>query len=446
MNSFSLSCLMLATVFCSSVIAADHVKLPETTMTGKELFAHKWSMEEGLGPLFNETSCIGCHFQSGPGGGGSNDKNVDLLTVDVPSQMSDQYRSNFAQRVIKTHPHFTTNNSSIVFHKFALDPEYPVWRGGVLGFAPPKRSAGLARQRALLAYELRRRESSPLATFQHDGVTLIMSTRNTPALFGAGLLDQVPDETPIDIAKSQESLASGVSGRFAGKFGWRGQTRSLAAFVMGACGNEIGLQGTRHKQSKDPLSMDFVNATNDLSDADGDKLIAFVAALPRPRRIIPGENLRMQAMLSNGESVFHSIGCAECHVPDLGNAKDVFSDLLLHDLGPALGDPVTAPQGQRLIGQIQDAGSGYFGGGTRDIFEPLDSNLTQEWKTPPLWGCADSGPYLHDGRAATLHEAIMLHAGEAEQSRRRYVDIDAASRSRMLAFLSTLHAPQRREM
>ncbi len=410
-------------------------------MTGKELFVHKWSREEGLGPLFNETSCIGCHFQGGLGGGGSNEKNVELLSVDGPSQMSNQFRTNFAQRVIKTHPHFAADTPSIVFHKFGLDPEYPEWRGGVLGFTAPKRSVGTARQRALLAYELRRRESSPLATFQHDGVTLIMSTRNTPALFGAGLLDQVPNETQINIAKSQESLVSGVSGRFAGKFGWRGQTVSLAAFVMGACGNEIGLQGARHKQAKDPLAMDFVNATNDLSDADGDKLIAFVEALPRPRRIDPGDDARMKAMLSNGESLFHSIGCVECHVPDLRNVKDVFSDLLLHDLGPALADPVAAPQGQRLVGQIQDAGSGYFGGGTRDIFEPVDSNLTQEWKTPPLWGCADSGPYLHDGRAATLHEAIMLHAGEAEHSRRRYIDSDAASRTRMLAFLSTLHAP-----
>ena len=433
MTSIYLYGLILTSIFCSTLMAADHAGLPETKMTGQQLFAHKWITDEGLGPLFNETSCVGCHFQGGTGGGGSNDKNVDLLTVVVPPEVRGHNRSKFLDRIVKMHPHFTSNTPSIVFHKFGLDPDYAEWRSGVLGFAPPKRSNGQAQQRALMVYESRKRQRSPVATFKHEGITLMMSNRNTPALFGAGLLDQVTFSNTNAVARSQESLASGVSGRFAGKFGWRGQTASLTAFVLGACGNEIGLQGMRHNQAIDPMGVKSVKQTNDLSDADGDKLIAFVAALPRPQRKNPVGDARMTANLSNGESVFHSIGCAECHVPDLGIVNDVFTDLLLHDMGPTLSDPVAAPQ-------VEFAGSAY-GGGPRDIFEPLPSNRTQEWKTPPLWGCADSGPYLHDGRAATLHEAIMLHAGEAEYSRRRYMDIDAGSRSRVLAFLSTLHGP-----
>ncbi|HEX6986936.1 MAG TPA: di-heme oxidoredictase family protein, partial [Planctomycetaceae bacterium] len=66
----------------------------------------------------------------------------------------------------------------------------------------------------------------------------------------------------------------------------------------------------------------------------------------------------------------------------------------------------------------------------------------REWKTPPLWGVADSAPYLHDGRAATLDEAIRLHAGQAEPAAERYAELSGEDRGKILAFLGTLRAPQ----
>ncbi len=67
--------------------------------------------------------------------------------------------------------------------------------------------------------------------------------------------------------------------------------------------------------------------------------------------------------------------------------------------------------------------------------------LPDEWRTPPLWGVADSGPYLHDGRAPTLNEAIRLHGGQAEESKSRYAVLEANEQDAVIRFLKSLRAP-----
>lgn len=69
------------------------------------------------------------------------------------------------------------------------------------------------------------------------------------------------------------------------------------------------------------------------------------------------------------------------------------------------------------------------------------SETSQEWRTPPLWGVRDSAPYMHDGRAETLLEAISLHGGEAAGSRDRFLSSDLEARKDLLLFLNTLVAP-----
>ena len=70
-----------------------------------------------------------------------------------------------------------------------------------------------------------------------------------------------------------------------------------------------------------------------------------------------------------------------------------------------------------------------------------DSTSPSEWRTPPLWGVADSAPYLHDGRAATLAEAIKLHAGQAAPSANRFTGLSDVQQEELIAFLNTLRAP-----
>jgi CxxC motif-containing protein (DUF1111 family) len=113
------------------------------------------------------------------------------------------------------------------------------------------------------------------------------------------------------------------------------------------------------------------------------------------------------------------LGCAECHLPDLAGVQGLYSDLLLHDMG---------------VGLHGTAGGGYS--------SPGDATVG-EWRTPPLWGVADSAPYLHDGRAPTLRDAILLHGGSAADSAKQFGGLSPSEQDQLLAFLGTLRAPRR---
>ncbi|MCR9162580.1 MAG: c-type cytochrome [bacterium] len=99
--------------------------------------------------------------------------------------------------------------------------------------------------------------------------------------------------------------------------------------------------------------------------------------------------------------IYSAVGCATCHVPRLraedGSDVFLFSDLLLHDVGGALS-----------------------------------------FRTPPLWGLAASAPYLHDGRAETVADAIAAHGAEAHDSATRFASLSADDRALLLLYLETL--------
>ena len=80
------------------------------------------------------------------------------------------------------------------------------------------------------------------------------------------------------------------------------------------------------------------------------------------------------------------------------------------------------------------------GGGAIQLAS-VDPKLQREWRTPPLWGVRDSAPYLHDGRAATLFEAIQLHGGQAELARTHFNRLPEGDQDNLVAFLHTLTAP-----
>ncbi len=69
------------------------------------------------------------------------------------------------------------------------------------------------------------------------------------------------------------------------------------------------------------------------------------------------------------------------------------------------------------------------------------TNFMQEWRTAPLWGVKDSAPYMHDGRAATLLEAVSVHEGEATGTRDRFLNLAHSDRSAIIKFMETLVAP-----
>ena len=144
-----------------------------------------------------------------------------------------------------------------------------------------------------------------------------------------------------------------------------------------------------------------------MDEDECDALTAYVRSLPAPVARAPAD-AKDEAATRAGEATFRSIGCADCHLPKLGDVEGIYSDLLLHDMGPRLGD-------SGVYGVFE---RGAEGGRSPRLAEGppgRDAPATpQEWRTPPLWGLRDSGPYLHDGRAETIDQAITLHGGQAQ--------------------------------
>ena len=174
--------------------------------------------------------------------------------------------------------------------------------------------------------------------------TFVHSRRNPTALFGAGLIDQIPDHVLIEQAQRQFKDFPEIQGRVAktkdgkiGRFGWKDQKPSLYEFAMTACAVELGLDVPDQPQSGLPLDPSYKPKGHDMDQPECDALVAYLSNLPRPiqrKAASPQE----AEILSAGEKQFAAVGCANCHAAKLGDVAGIYSDLLLHDMGPELGD------------------------------------------------------------------------------------------------------------
>src|SRR3990167_1189121 len=138
-----LRCAFRVSLWCSSVLSVLLSGLaaePDRPLTGRELFCREWMAGDvkcpdgdGLGPSFNATSCVGCHHQSGTGGGGDNEHDVELLTIASPSKhllrMPVSAPPELSQRV----EFFRTHQSGGVLHKFSTNSEFEFFRFSLFG-------------------------------------------------------------------------------------------------------------------------------------------------------------------------------------------------------------------------------------------------------------------------------------------------------------------------
>ncbi len=458
---------------------------------GRELFQREFSPGktaeggDGLGPVFNHHSCAACHSLSGVGGAGPVDVNAVALTADLTDRSRPPNRKSIATVLREMHAGFVSEKDvitpSILLHRFGTDANYELKHERLGGVEVPLKPTPAERNR--LQNQLARRPQAEVKWPKL--ITLRLSQRNTTALFGAGAIDQIPAAALEAVAAAQQRKGE-VSGRVApiglakvGRFGWRGQTERLHDFVIGACSNELGLEVPGSPQPTDPMRPKYRPGGFDLTAAQCVSLTSFVASLPQPKFVLPKEQERRTLALQ-GRSLFDVVGCAACHVGHIGPVEGIFSDLLLHDLGTALADPVPAdaaleivaerplPKGAKETAALARSENlplrpqGYYGGsslvnllgggvstllainpktGIRTEFRAVATNTEQEWRTPPLWGVADSAPYLHDGRAATLVDAIALHGGEAEPCTKRFFELPITERMAVLEFLTCLRAP-----
>jgi hypothetical protein len=387
---------------------------------------------------------LNCHDQGAPGGGGSADKNIELITpvsstfdgAGNPGFFYYAFSFNYgpggfeyhfgdpkaqAKRnpvvnppilaeLVQIHPGFRTA-PSVVLHRYASDHDYRTWREWVLG--------------------------------QHGSIAFRTSQRNPSPLFGLGKVDTIPDDVIEAGVRHRLPGWPGVHGRVnrlpdgrIGRFGWKAQTATLREFILSAAAVELGLEVPGHAQAADPRVPPLAAPGLDLSQDDCDALIAYVRALPEPLTENPAD-LRTSRALKAGKALFRSIGCTACHVPKLGAVDGLYSDLLLHEMSSELAD--TGIYGAFLATPKEIVAVPPKGGqGGRP--DRLQVKL-EEWRTPPLWGLRDSSPYLHDGRAGTTEQAILLHGGEAAASAQRYRQLSPRERSQLELFLMSLTTP-----
>ncbi len=317
-----------------------------TPPVGRELFERVWEKDDprghggdGLGPVFNGSSCVACHHLGGVGGAGGSDRNIAIATPTEPiapgggfyyAFSMDFGAGRFDYRIgnapgtapgaeprmdpgvlAAIHPGFRESRS-IVLHHYGTDAAYNAWRGSVPG--------------------------------PHGSILVRTSERNPPALFGAGLIDAIPDEAIEAAAKRKFPGSSAVKGRVSrlkdgriGRFGWKAQTATLKEFVLSAAAGEMGLEVPGRHQAADPRLPGLAATGLDMDEADCNALTDYVRSLPAPIAILPVDD-RESAQVKSGEETFKAIGCVQCHLPKLGKIDGIYSDLLLHDMSPRLGD------------------------------------------------------------------------------------------------------------
>ena len=388
---------------------------------GQELFAREWVPHasigpggDGLGPLFNDSSCVACHNQGGVGGAGPRAKNVRIVTP-----------------VGGTTPNGPPPmiGPSFVLHRFSTDPDFAAW---------------VQKEQIVVPTQQRFAHAELIGRAGFGGGFKQITERNTTSLFGAGLIDAIPvavlAEASVrrfpDYPEVIGRVGRGADGQV-GRFGWKAQVGRLDEFVLTACAVELGLQVPGKDQPKLPHKPEYAAPGLDLTADECAALTEYVRRLPAPPRLEPTAT-EHTAYLDGGAKAFTTTGCAVCHTPKLGPVAGIYSDLLLHDLGPALSD------GSSSYGTFQGVGSRGRGEGGELAKLPAGANeraTAGEWRTPPLWGVRDSAPYLHDGRADTLEDAILAHGGQAHRAREAFTALPAADKLKLVAFLKSLGAP-----
>jgi CxxC motif-containing protein (DUF1111 family) len=363
---------------------------------GRALFKRAWVpapsstlANDGLGPLYNARACISCH------------QGLDRAPLRVSKDgavESETLVLRFSDRHGRPDAVYGAQlqTSSVV----GVRPE------GALRLDGDRRP-----KPAGLAY------GEPAAGTRWGG-------RVAPALHGLGALADIPDAAILARADPDDRDGDGVRGRAnldasgrPGRFGWKAQSVTIAEQTMLAFSSDLGLSTPR-----------FPSPWGDCSPAQAQCRAAFQGGTLAAPEIGPEIVARTVAYLAAapapaaaradpaGAALFGSTGCAACHAPSMPSPSGpvpAFSDLLLHDLGPALD-----------------------GGATEPGVAPT------EWRTAPLWGLsralADGAGLLHDGRARDVAEAIRQHGGEAASARHRFDQLTQADRDRLLAYVGAL--------
>ncbi len=396
---------------------------------------------DGLGPLYNARSCQRCHLKDGRGHppANSSDNAVSMiLRLSIPPQnkIDRQARLSGQAKFIPA-PIYGTQ-----LQDFAIQGQKAEGRV-VISYkeVPIQLSDGETASLRVPNYSLIDLGFGPM----HEDI--MISPRVAPPMIGLGLLEAVPEKQILSYADPKDMDSDGISGRpnnvwsnlrgrlELGRFGWKAGNATLTDQTADALSGDIGLSNPLFPNGSGDCTarqLTCRNAPNgnspqyqnlEVPQRVLDLVVFYVRNLAVPKR----RDISKPAVLA-GKRVFYETGCTACHRPKFitqGNPPGMpeqsrqliwpYTDLLLHDMGDGLADHW--PEG-RANGR--------------------------EWRTAPLWGIGltemvnGHTQFLHDGRARNILEAILWHGGEAEEARRKVVEMPSEDRRNLLRFIGSL--------
>ncbi len=418
-----------ATIFDASSRAFTHA-IP--SLSGRDLIIHELGdagfeqsfvaapapLHGGLGPIFNNVSCISCHHNDGKGIPTAGFANSSLL-FRLSETGHDEFGGplglpGFGGQLQDQAVQGTIPEGKVSIHYTEQKVQYP---------------DGSSASLRVPTYTMTQAYASMPAGFA-------LSPRMAPPVFGLGLLELIPEQTILSMADPNDADGDGISGKAnyvwdaehqrqaIGRFGLKANMPSILTQVAGAYNQDMGITNKIF-----PVESSFgqpqappPSTQTDLADTMLQAVAFYVKTLAVPARRDTRDPVVMQ-----GQKLFAQIECARCHQPDLQTGIDVrfpwisnqrihpYTDMLLHDMGSGLAD-------------------------NRPDFLANGN----EWRTAPLWGIGlfekvNGTPYyLHDGRARSLEEAILWHGGEAQHSKELYMQLSRADRDAVLRFLKSL--------
>jgi len=361
--------------------------------TGKADFNELEEVDEGLGPRMNLDGCGACHAQ--PAVGGSSPA--------VNPQVAFAKKSGGTDQV----PAFITLNGPVREARLIRNPDGSPDGGVTSIFTISGRTGAEGCQ-------------LPQANFAAQIANRNISFRIPTPVFGAGLIEQIEDSTILanQAANANSKSALGIRGRpnvsvsgrtISGnvnrngndgtitRFGWKAQNVSLMIFSGEAYNVEMGITNeifqNEREQSPACYFADNPNDRQNMEAADPFEATTAVQNFANFQRFLaPPTPAPDTPSIARGRAAFNNTGCALCHTPSMrtGNRSAVpalnnqvvnlYSDLLVHDMGVGLADGVS--QG---------------------------SAGPREFRTAPLWGLGQRIFFLHDGRTSDLVQAIQAH-------------------------------------
>lgn len=368
----------------------------DTFALDQQIFELNKAVADGLGPVYNATSCVVCHQNPNSG---------------APAQITElrvghkDANGNFVNPTIVINDGQNTITGRSIVNDRAIGPQA--------------------------------QERIP----DTENIRALRAALNT---LGDGFVEAIADDTLIAIAAAQPKLSEGrVNGEVVqapifeapgqtrvGRFGWKDQHSSLLSFIADAYLNEMGIT-SRLRPAEVTTVLLSTTGINDQPDNLGLEDIDHFAQFIRGTMVPPRDTaLAATAAAVEGEGIFTSIGCNVCHVQTITTAPaGTVVNGGMFVVPAALGNKIIHPYGDFLLHDI-GTGDGIVQVGPQDTANKL--------RTAPLWGLRDKARFMHDLRSLSLEDAIARHEGEAREPARRFRDLRPDDKKALITFLQSL--------